>query len=265
MNRKVYIPIKPRLFVALLLGGTICCNGFAQAGGLDKAQAMRKALAITGLADTKGIQISAIQEKLKEADEPPSLRLAGQAVWRVSLKNVKIVVRNPERPGKFGKPWHREDGGTVCEHQTIHSLDILIDKPTGNLIKIRSPYVSGYPSRLSEAENLKASSERYVGVPKVAPKVNLLEALQATYEGLGHTLEAKQIEAAYVLFQTEVPSPCHDTPCPVWAIVLKGVPPMGTVPAGPDGKPAGRLPPYLNMRHLVSAVNGDWMGASNIP
>lgn len=262
--QNIYVPLGVGL--AVLLGGMVLfCNGIVQAQGLDKAQAIQKALALTGLADEKQIETSAVEEVLSEADQPPFLKLTGHPIWRVSLANIKIIVRDPATPGEFQKPWHREDGGAIREHESIHSLDVLIDKATGKLIRIRSPLVSGYPSKRSDEEDLKASRRRYVGLPDEAPKVNLLEALQATYEGWGNIREAKQIKAVYVLYQTEIAPPCRDAPCPIWAIIFTGVSPIKCGPPAPppNGEPIPYVPPaYLTMRHLVNAVTGDWMGAS---
>jgi len=269
MRGIVDVSTRLRIFMVLLFCGSVLCCSSAQAQGLDNAQAIQKALTVTGLAGMEQVQIAAKQENLQEADKLPFLNMAGDCLWRVSLLDIKPIVRKPAKGKEWGRPWYREDGGAPVELEQVHSLDVLINKASGKIIKVSSPFVSGYPSKFSDEESLRAEGKQYVGLPDVPPKISLMEALQATFEGLGDTPAAKQIEASYVLYTTDIPSSsCHDSPCPVWAIILKGVPPLmwsiTPVAPGEDGKPAGP-PPYLNMRHLVNAVTGEWMGASSIP
>src|SRR5260370_39265372 len=108
------------------------------------------------------------------------------------------------------------------------------------------------------AKQLRSEGEVYVGYPDEDPRIDFLGALERIQdEGIGSPLLAKEIHGVYVL-----DSQMGSKPKAVWAITLRGLPPL---PA--HGRGAGRVPVWQRnqMRNVVDAVTGRVLFASNTP
>ena len=110
-----------------------------------------------------------------------------------------------------------------------------------------------------EARLWGAGYEIYHGFPAEPPKISFLDALDAIG---GHPLLAKEIYALYVM-ESEMKS----QPRPVWAITLRGIPPLHFITV-PPGVSQDKLPPIWqrnHFRYVVNAVTGKVLFATNSP
>lgn len=220
---------------------------------ITEADALKRALEYTGLAVQPQVTLSAERTAVPADEDVPFLRLGGKPAWRVSLSNVRLVVRGPD-----GKPY---------ENPRISRLHVWIDTTDGRLLKIESPFPGdvtpttrrSIPERETGVEH---RGERYEGLPAELPRINFMQALQSVAEGFGGTVTAKQIEGLYVLVRHLTPHetpllPCRDTPCPRWVITLRYLPPWGRLPPEPGA--------FEHHRHQVDPSTGKYLGGGNIP
>lgn len=172
-------------------------------------------------------------------------------VWRIEIKNVRLKLKSV---------WPR------YKDKYLRNFEVLVDPNTGHLFRIRSKF-DGYdpnmlpepPAEWAEARLRGAGNEIYHGLPAEPPKVSFLEALNAIG---GHPLLAKEIYALYVM-ESDMNSP----PRPVWAITLRGIPPLPFITV-PPGVSEDNLPPIWqrnHFRYVVNAVTGKVLFATTSP
>jgi hypothetical protein len=234
--------------------------------GITKEQAMTIAEKISGISLSKNVTVQL--ETLAEGDDIPFLSLTGTPVWRVSVKNFELFIMLPPEGKGYTKPDHQEIGGRKTLNVKITEIDIIISRDTGQLIKITSPVpternASLIHNRESDEQDLHASSEIYVGLPADLPDISFMQAIQAMQEQLGGPLVAPQVEAYYVMKKEPHK---NESAFRRWMITLRYLP----VPKGLMRHPHGykgerKLPEFLNIRHEIDPVSGDWIGAGNIP
>jgi hypothetical protein len=114
------------------------------------------------------------------------------------------------------------------------------------------------PSGASAQEQLQAEKEIYHQFPLEDPKVSFLDALDIVLtEGIGSPFVAKAIHGVYVMH-----SRMDSRPRPVWAITLRGIPPL---PA--RGEYADTIPVWKrnHIRNVVDAMTGENLFATNSP
>jgi hypothetical protein len=172
-------------------------------------------------------------------------------VWRVEIKNFRLKLKSV---------WPR------YKDKYLRNFEVLVDPNTGHLLRIRSKF-DGYdpnmlpepPAEVAEARIRGGGYEIYHGFPAEPPKISFLEALDAI--GV-HPLSAKEIYALYVM-----ESKMKSQPRPVWAITLRGIPPLRMVSV-PPGVSQDKLPPIWqrnHFRYVVNAVTGKVLFASTSP
>lgn len=215
--------------VVLLAGRPLSARAYAE---IVQADAIHRALQYTGLGAQEQVVVTAERTTVPADDNVPFLQLAGKVVWRVVFKNVRIAVRVGEK---------------TYENPTIRELEVWLDRNTGLLYKVISPFPadespSTRPALLQRERDVAQGPVRYDGVPTEMPGVDLMEAIQSTEdEGLGGATKAKQIEALYVVWRHTVygadpdaetlppPLPCYETPCRRWVITYRYLPPLKDV------------------------------------
>lgn len=176
-------------------------------------------------------------------------------VWRIEIKNVRLKLKSV---------WPR------YKDNYLRNFEVLVDPNTGHLLRIRSKF-DGYdpnmlpepPAEWAEARIRGAGYEIYHGFPAEPPKISFLEALDAIMtKGVTSPLLAKEIYASYVM-ESEMKS----QPRPVWAITLRGIPPLQTITV-PPGVSKDKLPPIWQRNHIrfvVNAVTGKVLFANTSP
>lgn len=172
-------------------------------------------------------------------------------VWRIEIKNVRLKLKSV---------WPR------YKDKYLRNFEVLVDHNTGHLLRIRSKF-DGYdpnmlpepPAEWAEARLRGTGYEIYHGFPAEPPKISFLEALNSIG---GHPLSAKEIYALYVM-----ESKMKSQPRPVWAITLRGIPPLHFITV-PPGVSKDKLPPIWqrnHFRYVVNAVTGKVLFATNSP
>jgi hypothetical protein len=201
------------------------------------AEAIARANTLTGL-DRLGRQPVAVSVKVAE-DVTPFLgqRNVGKPAWRL------------EYP--VGPPYQSK-------------FVVLLDAVTGHLLSITA-MVDGsrldgdaMPSYDKATRILRSQDEVYEGYPDQDPKVDFLSALESiAHDGFGSPERAKVIHGAYVL-----DSQRGATARGVWAITLRGLPPIAAHGPDPKGVPKAQR---THMRNLVDAATGKVLQAVNSP
>ena len=141
-------------------------------------------------------------------------------------------------------------------------MSMFLDSTTGILLEARfgSEDDRGTTYRMptaAEAEfQLSDFGERYLGLPKEAPKVSLIDALKACD---GRPLVAEETIVSYVVYAIEISQ--GDTrrtygPCPAWVIYTRGLQPISAQ------APASMT---TNLRTVVDATTGDKIITNNLP
>jgi hypothetical protein len=211
-------------------------------------QAIGKAREIVGLPDRSPARLSAQLVTLAE-DNTPFLhhRIAGRPIWQVVIKDWRLQLKSA--------PAGEED-------QYSRVFDVFIDPTNGHLLKAISRWPQGVPpiapepsARSAEDQMSRSDSETYVAFPDAPPRVDLLRALDMLREhGVAEPLAARQIVAHYVLRST-----MGAKPRPVWAITLRGIPPIKTPPPGVS------IDALNHIRVILDAETGKWLCATTTP
>jgi hypothetical protein len=211
-------------------------------------QATAKARAIVGLPDDPPATLSAEIAVLTE-DNTPFLhgQITGRPVWHVAIAHWTLHLKS----------------APADEHdQYPRVFDLYIDPTNGRLLKAISRWPEGVPpvapepsAQSAEEQMPRSGQERYLAFPEVPPRVSLLQALDTVMkDGAGSPYLAKQILAHYVM-----QSWMGGEPRAVWAITLRGIPPIKP----PD---QGLSADALNhMRNIVDGQTGKWLGAGTCP
>ena len=196
---------------------------------------------------SSGAVISAKLITLTEDDTPfLSQETIGRPLWKVTAENVRIEL--PSADPAFADLYER-------------TFDIFLDAQSGKLVKIASRWPEGVPLmegeppvRIAEEQMRRSGREEYLGFPDSDPTITFLQTLDVILkDGVGSPFLAKQIKAHYV-----VRSFMDHEVGPVWAITLRGIPPIWT---------AYELPSYgrRHFRNLVDPRTGRWIGGTNVP
>lgn len=214
-----------------------------------EADAIAQANRLTRL-DTVSEMTSARQVTVTE-DKTPFLwrQLIGRRVWRVLFENVSLQLKSAV-PG-FQDGYRRE-------------FTVLIDRDTGQLLSVTSlfdgdaPEMRPQPSGEAAEEQLRAEDEIYHGLPPDEPQINFLDALDIVLsKGIGSPFLAKEIYGVCVTH-----SRMESAPRSVWAITLRGLPP---IPA--RGRYGDTIPVWQrnHMRNVLDATTGEFLFATNSP
>lgn len=212
--------------------------------------AIDRAMEATQFAQLAGIQSSARLVSATDDNTPfLSKELIGRKVWRVEVDNVSLKLRSAV-PG--------------FKDHYLRKFVVILDAATGEVRKVVSKFHGNAPEMRPEpaparAESqLRASQEIYHGWPEEPPQISFLEALDAVLSGgIGSPFEAKEIIGVYVL-----ESKMGSEPRPVWAITLRGIPPLQGHGPGADTVPVWQR---NHIRNVVDARTGKCLFATNVP
>lgn len=222
---------------------------FAEVKFRTEAEVSAYVDSITGFNNIKDITKSYKQVVIND-DNTPFLRnqINGkQDVWVQEIKNVRLKLKSTA-PG-YNDKYNR-------------TFTVFIDSNGGTLLKITSkfdeydPNLLPEPNAFSAEKQLRGRGEFYLGFPKEPPKISFFDAMDVC---VGNPVEAKEIDAIYVLWKSRV-SP---EPRKVWIITLRGVsiPSFGPPPWIRSDSPAE----YTRMRTVVDADTGRAILATGFP
>jgi hypothetical protein len=172
--------------------------------------------------------------------------LLTRPLWHSQIDGLKLQL--PSSPPGFEDSFQR-------------TFDLFLDPVCGQLVKVRSRWPQGeapIPDELEAdqaAEQMNRSGdEKYHGFPGDPPAVTFISALDSVQRGGGNPLVAKQIIGDYVIWSRIGK---WEVPRAVWAVTLRGVPPLH---ARGDDKGANSA-----ARYIVDARSGEYLCASNTP
>jgi len=215
---------------------------------------------LTGFGELEGITRSFEQVDIND-DNTPFLhtQINGKKdVWLVEIKNVRLKLKSTP-PG--------------FKDKYVRNFQVFVDPNSGHLLKITSKFDGNDPNMLPEPPAAVAESrmknsgnEMYHGFPAEAPKLSLLDALDVICsKGYSSPFVAKEIYAVYVMHSS---MGWGSRPRPVWAITLRGIPPIA-----PPGYPGPRKTkkyrsPVWELNHIrivVDARNGKVLFGTSVP
>jgi hypothetical protein len=246
-------------FIAILFGAAALAA--AQGGGTpsmptpelklkNASDARSAALSVTGF-DRLGPITTAAKLEVVNDDATPFLanEIKRRPIWRVEMKGISLKL--PSAIPGFEDRYKRD-------------FTVLLNPETGQLLAMQSrcsqpdPEMRPEPSAASAEKQLKDAGETYHGLPRNPPRLSLLDALDAVLDrGIGSPLLAKEIYGVLVL-HSKTDSPAK----PVWAITLRGIPPLN-----PHGQSAEAVPIWQrnHIRNVVDAETGQVLFATTIP
>lgn len=199
-------------------------------------------------AETHDPEESAAQLVSLVQDRTPYLAtlLLTTPLWHSQINDIKLKL--PSSPTGF-------------EDSRQRTFDLFLDPNRGQLVKVRSRWPDGQPPMPEELDADQAADqmyrsgrEKYHGFPDDQPVVTFMAALDSIQRGGGNPLVAKQIVGDYVIWSRIGK---WEVPRAVWAITLRGVPPLH---ARGDDKGANSA-----ARYIVDARSGEYLCASNTP
>jgi hypothetical protein len=216
------------------------------------------ALRILGIPENRATACSAELITVAEDNTPfLSDQIVGRTIWKVVVESGRLQLESA-LPG-FEDAFERV-------------FDVLVDPENGIILKIVSRWPDGIPeiapeppSWSAEEQMRRSGLEVYHGFPAEKPKISFLEALDIVLtQGTGSPLVAKQISAHYVI-QSKMGREAR----PVWAINLRGIPPL-EVGGGPGMAEETRrravpVEARNHIRNIVDARSGKWLSASTSP
>ena len=205
----------------------------------DGEMALARATAVIGLKEPCLTREPAIEELTDDRTPFLAQALAGRRAWKVTI----------EGPFEELSP-------------KIIRLHCLLDQESGQLIRVVSewpvsePPLSPPPRSEAAADQMQKSGEElYHGFPATLPRVALFEALR-TLERAGRGVSnARQIDCQYVEWSRIGK---WRQPRRVWAITLRGIPPVHPPPGAPTD-------PTFSFRYIVDADTGEFLCGSNTP
>lgn len=209
--------------------------------------AITRAYEILGVSDARELKVRATLTTLAEDNTPfLSTQIKGSPIWHVVVDN--LMIRLERYAGE--------------EDRHTRTFDVFLDAAGGQLLKAVSRWPKGIPaiapepsSKSAEEQMRRAGEERYHSFPKDGPGITLLEALNALND-TENPLVAKQIRAVYVMW-SQVGK--WRTPRPVWAITLRGIPPISGT------NPAIGINLRNHIRYIVDPKTRKWLCASTSP
>ena len=211
-------------------------------------EAIRRVIEVVGVPAHLAQRASAELVTLTDDNTPfLSEQIVGRPLWQVVINNWKVEL--PSAASGFEDSFDR-------------TFDVLVDAANGQILKIASRWPEGVPeispeppAWSAEDQMQRTGFEKYHGFPQDDPSLTFLEALDVVFrEGVGSPFSAKQITAHYV-----VRSHMRREPKPVWAITLRGIPPL--VAAFPGVPEDARN----HLRNIVDASTGEWISADTSP
>ncbi len=216
---------------------------------MDDVAALKRAGELTELNVVS--EKSAAERVTVNSDNTPFLwrQRIGKRAWLVTFVNVSLKL--PSAIAGYRDPYRRQ-------------FDVLLDEDSGELLSITSlfrgaaPDMRPQPSGEVAERQLSAEKETYEGVPAEDPRVTFLGALDIILsKGMGSPFLAKEIFAVYVM-EARMGSPAR----PVWAITLRGIPPISA-----HGPYADEVPVWQrnHMRNVIDAKTGEFLFATNSP
>jgi hypothetical protein len=182
-----------------------------------------------------------------------SKQLRDKMIWQASFRSISLasLATNADQGDLY--KWQRE-------------FTAFINQETGQFIGIKCKFfgkaddsMRPEPSADSAEAQLRGAEELYSGVPDAYPNISFIEALKGLIDqGVGNPLIAKEIDAWYVL-----DSHLGSTPRAVWAITLRGIPPV--TPRG--GEKDQEVPEWQrnHIRYVVDAATGKCLFRTNVP
>ncbi len=213
------------------------------------AEAKARALKLTGF-DAASVRLSAVPEQLTSSYIPFLWReVAGRSAWRVTIAGSPLTLRSASQ----------------SQHDRYPRLfTVILDEETGRLLELYStfsgdaPDMRPLPSAQSAEHQLRNEEEVYTGFPGEDPKVNFLDALSIILtQGMGSPLLAKEFYGVCVM-ESNMGAPAR----PVWAITLRGLPPLPVRGPGGDSVPAWQR---NHMRNVLDSSTGAFLFATNSP
>jgi hypothetical protein len=174
----------------------------------------------------------------------------GKAIWRVTYPNSALAL--PSADAGYVDPYRR-------------SFDVVLEASSSRLLFIFSvaqgvtdPNMRPMPSSGGATAQLSRAREVYTGYVADDPGINFLTALDRILsDGMGSPFQAKEIHAVYVMHSRRG-SPRQS----VWAVTLRGLPPLQAHGAGAAGVPVWQR---NHMRNVVDAITGKVLFATNTP
>jgi hypothetical protein len=179
-------------------------------------------------------------------DQTPFLHVLinDRSIWHILFKQVPIA-----HPNNKDAMYYRD-------------FSILLDSESGRLLRIyarKNESDSGIlplpPPAVAEQQMKNAGAEEYLGLPENIPKITFIEAIRNVF---GNPETALEIIAVYVIDKR-----MNHEPCPVWAIDLRGIPPVPTINPGGDEKVPVRQRNHF--RTVIDAETGHQLFFNNVP
>ncbi len=213
----------------------------------NEVDAVAVAREVTGFAPSPGMLPLARRFTVERDDTPFVWReLVGAAAWRVEFANVSLDIKAAAAGAK--DPFQR-------------TFVVLMLEETGRVWSVRSIWPEPVadlkpepPPDVAEAQ-MRPEKDVYVGLATENPRINFQDALGIVLNnGVGSPFQAKEIDAVYVM-----ESERNSVPRPVWAITLRGIPPL------PVSDPSIPVWQRNRMRNVVNANTGKLLFATNSP
>jgi hypothetical protein len=215
----------------------------------EPEDALKRAGEVLGVEDRTAVRMEA-KLIVRDKDNIPYLsgQVVGRPLWLVTVHEWRL--RLPTAPG-------------VVEDVYVRTFDVWVEPVEGRLLRIASRWPEGEvpmapePSAAAATDEISRSgSETYHGFPDTGPTTTLLVALDGMQRRGPRPLAARQIGAHYVLWSAY--NIKYRVPRPVWAITLRGEPPL--LPP-----PGSTTEPRFQNRYIVDAETGKFLCATNIP
>jgi hypothetical protein len=201
---------------------------------------------LLGLLD-EPVTISASLEHVVD-DETPFLKenIRGKLLWHVVI--AKWRFRLPSMPFSARDDYER-------------TVDVLLQPSSGSVLSVVSRWPDGVPpiapeptASIAEARMQDVGEEKYHGFVNRPPTISLMKALDIILkDGVGNPLSAKQIIARHVRR-----SFMGREPRDVWAITLRGIPPLET-------RAEVTIDAINHIRNVIDAETGEWLWAGTSP
>ncbi len=213
----------------------------------NEMEAVAVAREVTGFAAVPGMLPLARRFTVERDDTPFVWReLIGAAAWRVEFADVRLDIKAAAEGVK---------------DKFRRTFVVLLLEETGRVWSVRSIWPEPVPELkpepppdVAEAQ-MRPEKDLYVGLPDANPRINFLDALGIVLNnGVGSPFQAKEIDAVYVM-----ESERSSVPRPVWAITLRGIPPL------PVSDPSIPVWQRNRMRNVVNVTTGKLLFATNSP
>jgi hypothetical protein len=215
----------------------------------ESSDATQEVRDILGVGTTADVELDAEVVILEDTNTPYlKSQVVGRPLWKATLRGWKLQL--PSAPQSTKDRYNRV-------------FEVWVDPVDGRLVRVKSRWPEGEPpmapepsAEIAVAQMLGAGGETYHGFPDAAPRSTFVQALDGLEQGGAAPLAARQIIAEYVLWSDY--NIKYRAPRPVWAITLRGEPPL--LPP-----PGSTMEPRFQNRYIVDAETGKFLCATNIP